>query len=86
MKIQVKLYAICKEIAKTNQIELDLDENGSTKDLLNKLIEKFPEMEKISPNIAFAINKNYVPSETILKERDIVSLIPPVSGGWSCKK
>lgn len=81
MKIQVKLYAICKEIAKTNHIEFDVQENGSTKDLLELLVTKFPEMQKISSNIAFAINKNYVSSETILNDGDVVSMIPPVSGG-----
>jgi len=36
---------------------------------------------KLDPSVRFALNTDYVGPDAVLKEGDVVSLIPPVGGG-----
>ena len=42
--------------------------------------KKYPQLKEIN-SYAIAINESYASNETVLKENDIVAIIPPVSGG-----
>ena len=42
--------------------------------------KKYPQLSEIN-SYAIAINESYAVNETILKENDLIAIIPPVSGG-----
>ena len=44
------------------------------------LKEKYPKLEKID-SYAIAVNETYAEAGFVLKEGDVVAVIPPVSGG-----
>jgi len=44
------------------------------------LVEKYPKLDKLN-SYAIAVNESYAEDEVILKEGDVVAIIPPVSGG-----
>ena len=48
--------------------------------LKEKLLQKYPQLENIH-SYAIAVNENYASEETTLKEKDVIAIIPPVSGG-----
>ena len=41
---------------------------------------KYPQLENIN-SYAIAVNESYATDEIVLKENDVVAVIPPVSGG-----
>lgn len=82
MAIKVKLFAMLKERAGCNEVELNLPEGATAKDALVELgrstgmsdfIERMP--------VALAINREYVKDDAVLADGDELAVIPPVSGG-----
>jgi molybdopterin synthase catalytic subunit len=80
--IKVKLFAMLKERAGCNEVELSLPAGATAKDALvelgrstgmSDLIERMP--------VALAINREYVKEDAVLSDGDELAVIPPVSGG-----
>jgi molybdopterin converting factor small subunit len=88
MKIKVELFGVCRELSDQDFINLDFDNEILIKDLRDKMIEivkeKFPsndnylEMVKKS---AFSANDEIVGDEFKIKDKQTVSIIPPIGGG-----
>lgn len=80
MHIKILFFGILKDITNSNSQELEIDKDINIEQFVIVLQEKF----KGFPNIdAFtvAVNEEYVEKEFVLKDNDIVAIIPPVSGG-----
>jgi molybdopterin converting factor small subunit len=45
------------------------------------LLERYAALEKLAPRCAVALNGEYVTAPQLLKDRDELGLIPPLSGG-----
>jgi len=81
-KISVKIifFAKSKEITGKKYLNLKLPQNSKINDLINKLKELYPNLNDL--NFSIAINNEYIYNYDIaLRDKDIVSIIPPVSGG-----
>ncbi|MCX7759993.1 MAG: molybdopterin converting factor subunit 1 [Hydrogenothermaceae bacterium] len=80
MKIKVLYFSSLKDrIGKSSE---DIEINGnSLEELKDKITQLHPEISDYLSKIMFAINEEYVSTDVILKEGDVVALIPPVSGG-----
>ena len=50
-------------------------------DLTTEVRRRYPGLAPEEVRIVVAVNTDYAEPETVLKERDEVCLIPPVSGG-----
>jgi molybdopterin converting factor subunit 1 len=81
MKITVRLFAILRERVGISEITLDLPPGSSVANVRDALIEKHPALSSLLARVAYAVNRNYAPIETVLRDGDEVALIPPVSGG-----
>ena len=81
MKIKVLYFSSIKDRLKKNSEEIDIPENTSVEEFLSLLKKKYPEIADILDNVMVAVNEEYVDKKHLLKESDIVALIPPVSGG-----
>ena len=80
MIIQVLLFGITTDLLETSSINLELTENSSVLDFKNTLINNFPKLAVLQ-SYAVAVNEAYAKDSQLLKENDVVAIIPPVSGG-----
>ena len=81
MKVDLRLFAVAREIAQQATIELEMEEGATVAELRSLLVSRFPELEKMRSVLRFAVNEDYVSDHTTLQPNDDVACIPPVSGG-----
>ena len=81
MRIQVRLFAILRELTKLERVELELPEASTVAQASDLIGRHFPGLKVHLPRVAFAVNQAYVSAETVLNDGDELALIPPVSGG-----
>jgi MoaE-MoaD fusion protein len=80
--VRVRLFAILRERAGRESIEVDLAEGATVADafralatlpVLSELLDRLP--------VQMAVNRQYATMDTRLAEQDELALIPPISGG-----
>ncbi|MCH7782294.1 MoaD/ThiS family protein [candidate division KSB1 bacterium] len=83
MKIKLRFFAICRELAGQEYATIDLPESCDRERLHNEIGTLFPRLSELLPQVAIALNNEYAPRDGNLKlnDGDEISLIPPVSGG-----
>jgi molybdopterin converting factor small subunit len=80
MKIQLISFGIAKEILQSRNLEVELREGDTIRELKEKLYGMYPDLSTLS-SISFAVGENYQEDTYALHDRDEVVIIPPVSGG-----
>ncbi len=81
MRIQVKLFALLREIAGTDTIALEVPEAAHAGQALQALSRQHPALQPYLENVRLALNMDFVDEAAGLQEGDELHLIPPVSGG-----
>ncbi len=76
---EIIAFGIAKDILKQKKI-LCQSPSGKISEIRQKLIADYPEFERLS-SLKFAVETRYVSDDYVVKSREIVVLIPPVSGG-----
>jgi molybdopterin converting factor subunit 1 len=82
MIIHIRLFAMLRERAGTDRLELELSSGATVADAMRALSEREPlgTMLERMP-VRMAVNRDYASAETVLTADDELALIPPVSGG-----
>ena len=81
MTLEVKLFAVAKQLAGTDVLTLELPARATVADLRAALVEKVPGLAKFSESLSFAVNRQYARDDVRLELGADVACIPPVSGG-----
>ncbi len=81
MTIAVKLFAGVRDRAGVAEATQELPAGATVGDAADRLAERFPAAAGLLPRVAFAVNREYVPRSTALRDGDELAVIPPVSGG-----
>jgi molybdopterin converting factor subunit 1 len=82
MTVSVRLFAMLRERAGRDAIELELEDGATVADALDALRDATSLGETLDRMpVRAAVNREYVASETPLAAGDELALIPPVSGG-----
>ncbi len=81
MRVRVRLFAAYREAVGRGETTVELAEGTTVSGLLSLLVAEFPRLRGLAPVTAAAVNQEYVPTSTELREDDEVAFIPPVSGG-----
>jgi MoaE-MoaD fusion protein len=76
MKVRVRLFAVLRERAGTDEVELDLPDGARVADALARLDDLAGGL-----SLVMAINREYAREDAPLSPGDELALIPPVSGG-----
>ena len=80
MKITILFFGISSDLVGNSQLEISIENQTTVADFKNILKEEYGKLEKLN-SYAIAVNEEYATDEFIIKENDIVAVIPPVSGG-----
>ena len=81
MIVEVKLFAVAKQLAAAEVVKLELSEGANIGQLREALIAQVPALKQIAPMLLFAVNHDYASDEFVLPVEADVACIPPVSGG-----
>jgi molybdopterin converting factor subunit 1 len=81
IKIILLYFAFLKDITGVEFDLLELPSGITVKSLMDIILEKYPRLTNIVNIIQISVNYKVVDRNTILKDRDEVALLPPISGG-----
>lgn len=94
MKIKVKVFARLREILRNREVEVEVGEGATIRDLLLTLVKiygkeleeyLFSENGNLREHFVIYVNGVGVDEvggvERALKEGDVVAILPPISGG-----
>ena len=77
----IQFFSSLKDATGRNALEYSVREGMTVRDLLTALYRDFPDLEKWDAHILIAAGVEYVQRDHVLKDSDIVSIMPPVQGG-----
>ena len=82
MNVSVRLFAMLRESAGRDEIDLDLADGATVSDAIEALGSE-PELGELLERmpVRMAVNRDYATPETELSPGDELALVPPVSGG-----
>jgi molybdopterin converting factor subunit 1 len=84
MFVHVRLFAILRERAGRDEIELELPDGATVKDAVQAVAERHGLADVVARlPVVMAVNREYASADSVLSESDELALIPPVSGGES---
>ncbi|HEY6537804.1 MAG TPA: molybdenum cofactor biosynthesis protein MoaE [Candidatus Dormibacteraeota bacterium] len=81
--VRVRLFASLRELAGTDQLELELQGDDSLDTCWRRLCERFDGLASWRDSVRPARNLEYVEWETPIEAGDELAFLPPVSGGSS---
>ena len=80
MKISILFFGMATDLVDSSSLEIELPNKSTVASFKELLVEEFPELQKMS-SYAIAINESYATDDILIKENDVIAIIPPVSGG-----
>ncbi len=81
MKIRMKLFAVARQWADADSVEMDLPPNATIGVARAALINKLPKLSELGHHLRFAVDEEYADDNTPIFAGSNVACIPPVSGG-----
>lgn len=79
--ITVKLFAIYQETYNQSELTLTVAENTTVNQVFQMILTEHPELSSWQEMTRFAVNMEFVASDTFLQHGDELVFVPPVSGG-----
>ncbi|NPV57972.1 MAG: molybdopterin converting factor [Anaerolineae bacterium] len=80
MKITVRFFAYLKDAGGISQLQLDVPENLSVRELKQILTKELPKLD-LSQNVIVAIEHQFADDSAVIAADSEVAFFPPVSGG-----
>lgn len=81
MRVTIRYFAVLREAAGRSAEERVLSPGTSVGDLLDRLAEDYPIVDRLRAYSRVMVNQEYVPLDHPLSDGDEFVIIPPVSGG-----
>lgn len=81
MKVRVRLFAMARQAAGREWIELETAEGATIGQLRGQLGAQVPQLSGLLGHMMFALGTRYAADETVIPRGAEVACIPPVSGG-----
>lgn len=81
VKVRVRLFAILRERAGTDSLDIVLEDGARVKDVLSEIELRFPALSALLPGCAVALNGSLADLNEKISNEDEVAILPPVSGG-----
>jgi molybdopterin converting factor small subunit len=84
MRVKLLCFGVLKDLLGLATEEVQVPEGSSVADLLRNLEQRTSNSvmdTKVWQSLAVAVNREYSPADTVLRDGDEVALLPHVSGG-----
>lgn len=81
MKVRLKLFAVARQLAGDDTIELDVPNDATVAVVRQELVRQIPELVPMGDQLRFAVNADYAGNAVAVSAADEIACIPPVSGG-----
>jgi molybdopterin converting factor subunit 1 len=81
VKVDVRLFAVARDLAGTDLISLELPTGSTVSQLRAQLSTEVHALASVLPHILIAVGSEYVRDDAIIPAGTEVACIPPVSGG-----
>ena len=81
MNLSVKLFAVAKQAAGRDVVELQLAAGATVADVRRALVAAVPALAPAAKHLMFAVGAEYAADDRALRPTDEIACIPPVSGG-----
>lgn len=81
MNIRVLFFAQAKVLTGVSNVVLTTAGDGSLGDIQQQVLQAYPALSPIFPQLLWAVNGQYCDSSCRLSENAEVACFPPVSGG-----
>ena len=81
MRVQLLYFASFRDAAGRGEETRDLPEGTRIEDLWTALARDIPLFSRFPSIPPAAVNREYVASDTVLRDGDEVAFLPPVAGG-----
>jgi MoaE-MoaD fusion protein len=86
MRIAVRFFALMREKAGTDIVNIELSDGASAAQALEAIQGQYPVLTPYLSRVRLALQMNFINADTVLHEGDELALIPPVSGGKACSR
>lgn len=83
IEVQVRLFARLRELCGRGEIPLELPAGADAGQCFERLVKRHPQLAGHRDRLGVAVNEDYVAWDHLLEDGDVVTFIPPVSGGAS---
>jgi molybdopterin synthase catalytic subunit len=81
MQIRVLFFGQLRDLTGRHSDSLALPEGATLANLLAHYEQGIPRLKEFLPSLALSLNQEYASLDAVLRDRDEVALLPPVSGG-----
>jgi molybdopterin converting factor small subunit len=81
MKLHVQFYAQLRDLAGAREMEVELPENSTARDLLAKVYDERPALRAHDKSILIGAGLEFVERNHVLQPDEEISIMPPVQGG-----
>ena len=81
MNATVRVFALARQLAGQDQIQVALPTEATVRDLRRAIAAQFPALAALTAQALFAVNADYATDETPIPAGADLACIPPVSGG-----
>jgi molybdopterin converting factor subunit 1 len=79
--VTVRLFARLRELARRDELRLEVAEGSTAQDVWNGLTREYPALADYTKAISVAVNEDYARLTASVRDGDDIAFLPPVSGG-----
>ncbi|MFQ5791594.1 MAG: molybdopterin converting factor subunit 1, partial [Acidobacteriota bacterium] len=81
VKVRVRLFAALREIAGSEEVELEVPDGTTAEGVWESLVAGHPKLAPYTGVVQVAINQDFADRRTELQPEDELAFLPPLSGG-----
>jgi molybdopterin converting factor subunit 1 len=79
--VRILFFGGARDATSASEVDLHVPVAATVKEVFERLIQRFPDLQRFGRSLLFAVNREYAGPDVELKTNDEIAIFPPVSGG-----